>query len=95
MAWVFFRAKSITIAVEYIQRIFTNLEFIPQFLEHERYSYELLLMIFVFILVEWNSRNKIEPISGKQENIKLALCLLTIITLGTYSDYQEFIYFQF
>jgi alginate O-acetyltransferase complex protein AlgI len=95
VAWVFFRAKSIAEAVDYLQRIFTNQKFTSQYLENERYSYELLLMIAVFVLVEWNNRTQIEPISGKYSGLKLTLCLAAIITLGTYSDYKEFIYFQF
>jgi alginate O-acetyltransferase complex protein AlgI len=95
LAWVFFRAKTITEAVDYIQRIFTNQKFTSQYLENERYSYELLLMIGAFVLVEWNSRTAVEPISGKYSGLKLTLCLAAIIALGTYSDYKEFIYFQF
>jgi D-alanyl-lipoteichoic acid acyltransferase DltB (MBOAT superfamily) len=95
LAWVFFRAKTIGIAFDYIGRIFTNRNFSSQYLENERYSYEFLLLIFIFILVEWNSRNQIEPISGRYSWIKMALCLAAIGALGTYSDYKEFIYFQF
>ena len=94
-AWVFFRAKSMTIAFDYINRIFTNRKFLPQYLENERYSYELLLLVFAFVLVEWNNRTTVEPISGKYSRLKLVLCLIAIIALGTYSDYKEFIYFQF
>ena len=95
LAWVFFRAKSIGDAFDYISRIFTNGIFQGQYLEHERYNYENLLLVFVFIVVEWNSRRQVEPISGKYSMLKLALCMLAIIALGTYSDYKEFIYFQF
>ena len=95
LAWIFFRAKSIAIAFDYISRIFSERKFVPQYLENERYSYELLLLVFAFVVVEWNSRTTIEPISGKYSWLKLALCITAIITLGTYSDYKEFIYFQF
>lgn len=95
LAWIFFRAKSITIAFDYIGQIFTNRTFASQFLVNERYNNELLLMVLLFVLVEWNSRYKIEPISGKYSWLKMALCLLAIIALGTYADYKEFIYFQF
>jgi len=95
LAWIFFRAKSIHTAFDYISTIFTNGNFASQFLQNQRYSYELLWLILAFVLVEWNSRYKIEPISGKFSWLKMALCLLTIIALGTYSDYKEFIYFQF
>jgi alginate O-acetyltransferase complex protein AlgI len=95
LAWVFFRAKSIGDAFDYIRRIFKDLNFKVQYLENERYSYEILLLIFIFILVEWNARTKIEPISGKYSWLKVTLCIAAIVALGTYSDYKEFIYFQF
>jgi alginate O-acetyltransferase complex protein AlgI len=95
LAWIFFRAKSIQIAFYYIETIFTNGTFAWQFLQNLRYSYELLLLVLAFVLVEWNNRDKIEPISGKYSWLKMTLCLLAIITLGTYADYKEFIYFQF
>jgi alginate O-acetyltransferase complex protein AlgI len=95
LAWIFFRAKSIQIAFYYIETIFTNGTFAWQFLQNQRYSYELLLLVLAFVLVEWNNRDKIEPISGKYSWLKMTLCLLAIITLGTYADYKEFIYFQF
>ncbi|MBF4470312.1 MBOAT family O-acyltransferase [Flavobacterium sp. HJJ] len=95
IAWVFFRAKTITDAVLYLKKIFVNGEFTSQYLSNERYNYELLIMVCLFVLVEWNNRTKIEPISGKYSYAKLALCLVAIIAIGTYSDYKEFIYFQF
>ena len=95
LAWIFFRVKSIAEAFEYIERIFTNGNFAAQYLENERYNYEIIILILAFILVEWNSRTKIEPISGSYSYLKLTACLTAIIALGTYSDYKEFIYFQF
>lgn len=95
IAWVFFRAKSITDAVLYLERIVVNGDFASQNLSNERYNYELLLMIGFFVLVEWNNRTKVEPISGNYSYLKLTLCLAAIIALGTYSDHKEFIYFQF
>ncbi|CAD0008470.1 MBOAT family O-acyltransferase [Flavobacterium salmonis] len=95
LAWVFFRAKTITDAVLYLKRIFTNRDFSFQYLDNERYSYEILLMIGAFVLVEWNNRTKVEPLSGKRSMLKIALAIGAIIAFGTYSDYKEFIYFQF
>jgi D-alanyl-lipoteichoic acid acyltransferase DltB (MBOAT superfamily) len=95
LAWVFFRAKSIGDAFDYIGRILSDRNFKVQYLENERYSYEILLLIFIFILVEWTARTKIEPISGKYSWLKVTLCIAAIVALGTYSDYKEFIYFQF
>ncbi|MBB4803641.1 D-alanyl-lipoteichoic acid acyltransferase DltB (MBOAT superfamily) [Flavobacterium nitrogenifigens] len=95
IAWIFFRARTITDAVLYLKRIITDRNFEFQYLENERYNYELLLMIGLFVLVEWNNRTKVEPISGKRSMLKMALAIVAIIAFGTYSDYKEFIYFQF
>jgi len=95
IAWVFFRARTISDAVLYLKRVITNRDFSFQYLNNERYSYELLLMIGIFVLIEWNNRNKIEPLSGKRSMLKLSLAILAIMAFGTYSDYKEFIYFQF
>ena len=95
LAWIFFRASSISQALHYIQQIFTDQRFTSQFLKNQRYNYELLFLIAAFVVVEWNSRTQVEPISGKYSGIKLVLCLAAILALGTFSDYKEFIYFQF
>lgn len=95
IAWVFFRAKTITDAVLYLKRIITSRDFSFQYLDNERYSYELLLMIALFVLIEWNNRSKVEPLSGKWSILKVALAILAIMAFGTFSDYKEFIYFQF
>jgi alginate O-acetyltransferase complex protein AlgI len=95
LAWVFFRAKTMTDAILYLKYMLTNQNFSSQYLSNERYNYELILMITLFVIVEWNSRTKIEPISGKGSWLKLALAITAIMALGTFSDYKEFIYFQF
>ena len=95
IAWIFFRASTITDAFSYLKRIITDRHFGSQYLENERYNYELLLLIGIFVLVEWNNRNKVEPLSGKKSLLKLSLAIAAILAFGTYSDYKEFIYFQF
>ncbi len=94
-AWIFFRSKSIADAIAYIKRIFTNKSFASQYFNFERYNYEILILIGFFVLVEWNYRHKIEPISGKNSYLRLVLCIGSLIALGVYSDYKSFIYFQF
>lgn len=95
VAWVFFRARTINDAVSYLKRVMTNRDFSFQYLDNERYSYELLLMIGIFVLIEWNNRNKVEPLSGKRNILKMSLAMVAIMVFGTFSDYKEFIYFQF
>ncbi|MBF4465644.1 MBOAT family protein [Flavobacterium sp. LC2016-12] len=95
IAWVFFRAKTITDAFLYLKQIITKKDFGFQYLEPDRYNYELILLIGVFVLIEWNNRHKAEPLSGKRNLLKLALAIGSIMVFGTFSDYKEFIYFQF
>ncbi|AEW85278.1 MBOAT family protein [Flavobacterium columnare] len=95
LAWIFFRAKSITDAYNYIYQLFTNGDFSIQYLNNERYSYELMPLVVSFILFEWFNKDKIEPISGRFVYVKLFISILALIALGVYSDYKEFIYFQF
>lgn len=95
VAWIFFRAKSISEALGYIQKMVTDFHFDLQYLSNQRYNFELLLLVIVFVFVEWFNRSKIEPLSGKASWVKLTLAIMAILALGVYSDYKEFIYFQF
>ena len=95
LAWIFFRASSLTMAFDYLKRLFTQGEIAPQYLNNERYNYELILLILTFIAIEWRFRNQVEPFSGRYSWVKIALCLLGIVLWGVFSDYKEFIYFQF
>ena len=95
LAWIFFRAKTIADALAYISRMFTNQNFDKQYFTISRYNYELLALVVLFVWVEWNNRSKVEPISGKYSWVKMGFCIAAIIALGVFSDYKEFIYFQF
>ena len=39
IAWIFFRAKSISEAIGYIQKMVTDFHFNPQYLSNERYNF--------------------------------------------------------
>ncbi len=95
LAWIFFRSKTIHEAIAYTQRMFTNFSFKEEYLAIERYNHNLITLLLIFIVVEWFSRTKVEPISGKYSWLKMSLCLAAILALGVFSDYKEFIYFQF
>jgi len=95
LAWIFFRAKSIADALLYVKRMILNGNFVPQYLANERYNYEILLLLMVFTWVEWKSRRREEPISEDFAYLKLAFCIASILAFGIFSDYKEFIYFQF
>ncbi|WP_394345070.1 MBOAT family O-acyltransferase [Gillisia hiemivivida] len=94
-AWIFFRADSLTDAANFIKRIFTDLRFELQYLSIERYNVEMLLIIGIFVLLEWFHRNLEHPFIGSYKWVKIVAAILMLLTLGVYSDQKEFIYFQF
>jgi alginate O-acetyltransferase complex protein AlgI len=95
IAWIFFRANSLSDAFNYINRIFTNLSFDLQYLSIERYNIEILLLIAIFLLLEWFHRHFEHPYNGYFKWLKIIVTILMLLTLGVYSDHQKFIYFQF
>jgi D-alanyl-lipoteichoic acid acyltransferase DltB (MBOAT superfamily) len=94
VAWIFFRAPTIIDALLYVKGIFT-FDFTIQYLDFERYTPELLLLILTFILVEWFSREYEHPVFGRFKTAKILLILAAIVTLGSFSTVSDFIYFQF
>jgi hypothetical protein len=94
VAWIFFRAPTIKDALLYVKGIFT-FDFTIQYLDFERYTPELLLLILTFILVEWFSREYEHPVFGRFKTAKILLILAAIVTLGSFSTVSDFIYFQF
>lgn len=93
-AWIFFRADTIKAALLYIKGIF-KFDFRMQFLSFERYSPELLLLVFSFIIIEWFSREREHPVFGKYKTAKALLIITSILVLGSFSSISDFIYFQF
>ncbi|MEP3837195.1 MAG: MBOAT family protein, partial [Algibacter sp.] len=95
LAWVFFRANNIKQAYFYLKKMFSNLSFKIEYLSNENYSVEILTVIGVFILIEWFHRHTEHPFLGKLKWIKIIGVIIMILSLGVYSNHQEFIYFQF
>jgi D-alanyl-lipoteichoic acid acyltransferase DltB (MBOAT superfamily) len=96
IAWIFFRADTVSIAINYIKKLFSfNFENGLQYLSIERYAPELMILILYFVIVEWNTRENEHPFFGKWLNFKLILTLIGLIALGVYSNVNDFIYFQF
>jgi D-alanyl-lipoteichoic acid acyltransferase DltB (MBOAT superfamily) len=96
MAWIFFRAKSLSLAFSYLRGIF-SLDFKEpvQYLNIERYSIELLGMLGLFVVVEWLCRRREHPFFGKMAFVKLILAIVALLLFGVYSNAKNFIYFQF
>ncbi len=95
IAWVFFRADTVKEAFQYIKRLFLNLDFSIEYLNIERYTIEMLLIIFIFLSLEWFHRHQEHPFVGRWKWVKIVLIIVMLLTLGVYSDHQDFIYFQF
>lgn len=96
-AWIFFRAENVTIAFEYIGRIFSQSLFAPFTFEVKNRFYIILVL---FMLIEW---------LGREQNFALAKLglkwpaplryLFYAIIIGAIfwfgGNEQQFIYFQF
>tara|TARA_Y100001970_G_C14214545_1_gene848867 strand:- start:1019 stop:2455 length:1437 start_codon:yes stop_codon:yes gene_type:complete len=97
-AWIFFRAESVKHAIQYINEIFSySLFSMPTIFPKVH-----LIIILVFILLEWYGRNHETPIfhilNGHSKIVKFIICYLIIVSiyfLGNFSTNIEFIYFQF
>jgi len=96
MAWVFFRARDVSSAFDYIKRLFT-----PELLRlPEVYHVSTLLLILLLIAVEWIQREKQHALEFNSVKLPAMLrwsiyysLLLIIFLFG--GQQQEFIYFQF
>lgn len=95
LAWIFFRAESVTVAFDYLKRLFTNLSFGLEYLNIERYNVEMMLIIFILIVFEWFNRTQEHPFQGKWKWLKITAVIVMLLTLGVYSNHNDFIYFQF
>jgi D-alanyl-lipoteichoic acid acyltransferase DltB (MBOAT superfamily) len=93
IAWIFFRSESITDAIHYIQIIFDQENFIPQFIRHKRVIPTLVL----FVILEWFSR-KHEYAIVLDKKYRIVFYLLFAFMILYYASIEEkssFIYFQF
>lgn len=95
LAWIFFRADSVVIAFDYLKRLFTDLSFSLEYLNIERYNVEMIVIICILILFEWSKRTHEHPFQGKWRWFKITTVIVMLLTLGVYSNHNDFIYFQF
>lgn len=97
IGWIFFRAESMTIAVNYLMNMFNSSLFtIPPYMAGLS---KTLVCIVLMIIVEWIGREK--AFALEMENIKVTavrwiiyMAIITII-LEFGASSQSFIYFQF
>ena len=96
IAWVFFRSENVSHAFSYLSGMFSKSLFsIPQ-----RHPIELMILIGIFVLVEWFQRDKQHAL--EIDSIKIprvfrwALYYSIILVIQNMGGVQqEFIYFQF
>ncbi len=99
-AWVFFRADSLTEAIHYLHLMFSYSFFtMPSFITPKAFMLYTILLICVFVAVEWLQRDKKFGLSIENLNRPLRWVIYTItigviITFGQFGE-SEFIYFQF
>lgn len=98
IAWIFFRANNVNHALEYIRGIFSS----SLFKKPEVFPTVVILLIIIFIIMEWLQRHKnhgleLNFIGTKFNRLKRWLIyfaiILAIFAFG--GSQQEFIYFQF
>jgi D-alanyl-lipoteichoic acid acyltransferase DltB (MBOAT superfamily) len=103
-AWIFFRAESITHAYLYISKMISGSFELSSFIRCYQYlqkvGYPFLLMLIVFLILEWIARDKkhaFESIgSGWKRPFRYALYYSFVAIVIWYSgEEQQFIYFQF
>lgn len=98
IAWIFFRADNISIAIKYLSNMFSS----SLFTYPTIFPVDLIVIILLFIMTEWISREKLHPFqsdSKKKLNIVLRPVLISIviwaiILWGAFKN-KEFIYFHF
>ncbi len=97
LAWVFFRAESIEHAASYLSEIFSG----SLFDKPELWPWEIIILIVLFMSVEWFGRNGLYALDGlnntKSSILKITISFILIMVTLLYmsNTEQEFIYFQF
>ena len=102
-AWIFFRSKNISSAIDYISKIFTESFFsIPNIsFQTNREVFVLCLLIFFFTAIEWLGRENqyaIENLFKKKRRYlrwSFYSFLVFLISMFTQTTETPFIYFQF
>jgi len=101
LAWIFFRAESVTQAVKIIGEIFSSSFFTIQDFNARRKALDIIVLVIIFVIVEWFGREgeyAIERFYKKSKWIKWGQILtisLLIYWFGFFGQELEFIYFQF
>jgi alginate O-acetyltransferase complex protein AlgI len=96
LAWIFFRSANVSQAFHYLREIFSK----SLFHKPVYFHYDLILLILIFIGLEWFNREKEHPfqLAGKPRLVRWSVYSLAIcVILFNFAFHKpaEFIYFQF
>nr|MCH9659497.1 MBOAT family protein [Bacteroidota bacterium] len=95
IGWVFFRADTVGSAFQYLIEI-GSLNLGVDRLTLNRFSFELLPLLGILLVFEWPSRHKEFPLEyAKPLWVKAPIIIFLIILFGSFSEINDFIYFQF
>lgn len=96
LAWVFFRADSVTAAVGYLARIFT----MASGSQPSPIPSSVLITVTLFAVLEWSQRHRAHVLEFTEARIPrpvrwLLYYGIIVLTVAYTGEKQEFIYFQF
>jgi len=102
LAWIFFRASSLKVALEYITAMF-RINHKSHQLFNKSEDLLLLLIVFTFLIIEWSSRHNLN--AGRVINLPknkttrtlvyIMLSSIVVIYFFINNENSDFIYFQF
>ena len=93
LAWVFFRAPTISDAFAYLDIIFSSSLFTMPMV-----SKGALLFIFLYMICEWLQRHRAHVLDVSHLSRPIRYCLYYVVCFAVFyyaGDLQPFIYFQF
>ncbi len=103
-AWIFFRATDLTHAFSYIKEMFSSSIFVvpngAYFAKMTTHPYSIVLLIVLFIIIEWLQRDREFGLDLKDIKMKsiykysIYYSIISLIVLFAAKS-QDFIYFQF
>lgn len=96
IAWVFFRARDLHHAFEYFGGMFS----VSTFSKPQIFPRSIILLILVFILIEWRGRTQEYAIANLELNfpkpVRWAIYYTLVLAIVWFAgEKQQFIYFQF
>ena len=98
LAWVFFRADSVTIAFDYLARLATQWEgTLGVFIDSSKsllFTIIIAISILVVLIFEYRSIKK-GAVEVQLNKLTAMFVLLLILFMGVFKNPSDFIYFQF